>query len=360
MEYLLHFVTPFGLALVITLLLIPVWIKICGKWKLFDEPDSRKHHTRITPSMGGIAIVAGIFTSFLVFADLQEPDKIRYLFGAVLILFFTGFFDDLMNVPPIKKLALQCISACAIYFGGFKLIHLYGILWIHEVPELFQLPITLFLVVMFTNAFNFIDGADGLAGCLGVIATSCMGALFFHYGKFDYAVLTFCITGALLGFLFFNFSPARIFMGDTGSLVVGFMISVLSIELINSGASQPEIAVSPAFIYAVLFVPLFDISRVFMIRLVNGNSPFHADRNHLHHLILSYGFGHRSTALIMSAISLLFISLQQLLPFIPVNLFIACSLLIMMLLINPRVLGYAAQLHHAVFGNSSARNMRMN
>ena len=359
MNYFLHFITPFGLALIITLTLIPLWISICGKWKLFDEPDGRKHHTTMTPSMGGIAIFAGLFISFLVFANISEPDKIRYLFGASLILFFTGFFDDLMDVPPMKKLVLQAVSTLVIYFGGFKIMDLNGILWLHEIPELFQLPLTLFMVILFTNAYNFIDGVDGLAGSLGVVATSCIGALFFHYGKFDYALLSFCITGSLLGFLFFNFSPARIFMGDTGSLVVGFLIAVLSIELLNTGVTQPEIAINPSFIFAIMFIPLFDISRVFTIRVLNGSSPFHADRNHLHHLILKYGFGHRSTALMMSSFSLFFISMQLLFPTIPVNLFIVSSLLVMLLFINPRVMGAMASLHHSFFGNSAAKNIRM-
>ncbi len=359
MEYFLHFVTPFGLALIITTILIPLWIAICGKWKLFDEPDTRKHHTTMIPSMGGIAIFAGLFISFLVFAKIAEPDKIRYLFGAALILFFAGFFDDLMDVPPMKKLIIQVASACVIYFGGYKILNLYGILWIDEIPQIMQLPVTLLLVVMFTNAYNFIDGVDGLAGSLGVVATSCMGGLFFHYGKFDYALLSFCITGSLLGFLFFNFSPAKIFMGDTGSLVIGFLIAVLSIELLNSGINQPEIAVNPAFIFAILFIPLFDISRVFMIRMIRGNSPFHADRNHLHHLILSYGFGHRSTALMMSSFSLFFIAIQVLFPKIPVNLFIVCSLLLMLIFVNPKVLGFIANLHHSVFGNHNESNIRV-
>jgi len=359
MEYFLHFTTPFGLALVITLMLIPVWISICSKWKLFDEPDSRKHHTSMTPSMGGIAIFAGLFISFLVFAQISEPDKIRYLFGASLILFFTGFFDDLMDVPPLKKMIFQGVSTCVIFFGGFKIMNLDGIFWLHEIPVIFQFPLTLFLVIMFTNAYNFIDGIDGLAGSLGVVASSCMGALFLHYGKYDYALLSFCMTGSLLGFLFFNFSPARIFMGDTGSLVIGFLIAVLSIELLNTGVRQPDIAINPSFIFAILFIPLFDISRVFAIRVFNGTSPFHADRNHLHHLILRYGFGHRSTALMMSAFSLFFISIQLIFPNIPVNLFIVTSLFMMLILINPRVLGLFATMHHSFFGNRSHKKIGM-
>lgn len=359
MEFLLHLVTPFGLSMFITILLIPVWISVCRKWKLFDEPDGRKHHVTMTPSMGGIAIYAGLFISFLAFAEITDHEKLRFLFGATLILFFTGFFDDLMDVPPFKKMIFQAISTCIIYYGGFRIMNLDGILWIHEVPLLFQLPLTLLLVVMFTNAFNFIDGVDGLAGSLGVVASSCMGALFFHYGKEDFAVLSFCVTGALLGFLFYNFSPARIFMGDTGSLVVGFLLATMSIELLNTGVSQPDIAVNPAFIFALLFLPLFDITRVFIIRMLNGSSPFHADRNHLHHLILSHGFGHRSTALMMASFSLMFVLLQVLMPGLSANLFIVISVAMALAILNTRVIGWLATIHHKIFGNSNARNIRV-
>src|SRR5688572_23994017 len=101
--YLLHCVLPFGLAMIITFMLIPLWINICSRWKLFDEPDIRKHHLQVTPSMGGISLFAGVFISFLVFADIIDHQKIRFLFGAGIIIFFTGFFDDLMDVSPVKK-----------------------------------------------------------------------------------------------------------------------------------------------------------------------------------------------------------------------------------------------------------------
>ncbi len=351
-EYFIHFVLPFALAMAISIGLIPLWIAVCRRWKLFDEPDSRKHHTSITPSMGGIAIFAGIYIAFIVFADIIDHNKIRYLFGAVLILFFTGFFDDLMDIPPSKKMMLQAISSCIIYYGGFRISSLDGLLWMHEIPELLQLPITMFMVILFTNAYNFIDGVDGLAGSLGVIITSCFGALFFHYGKTDFAVLSFCATGALLGFLFFNFSPARIFMGDTGSLVVGFMIAVLAIELLNSGIAQPELAPSPVLLIAILFVPLYDISRVFLIRMLNGSSPFRADRNHMHHLMLGFGFGHRSVALMMASMSLIMVLIPQFFPMIPPNILLFLLPVLTYGIIHPKVLGTFASLHHRIFGNT--------
>lgn len=301
--------------------------------------------------MGGIAIFAGLFIAFLVFAEVHDHNKIRYLFGAVLILFFTGFFDDLMDIPPSKKMLFQIISTAIIYYGGFRITSLDGVFWIYEIPELFQLPLTMFAVILFTNAYNFIDGVDGLAGCLGVVMTSCFGALFYHYGKTDYAVLSFCSTGALLGFLFYNFWPAKIFMGDTGSLIIGFIISVFAIELLNSGIAQPDIAVNPVLLISVLFVPLYDITRVFLIRMVNGSSPFRADRNHMHHLMLGYGFGHRSVALIMASMSLLFALIPQIFQSIPANALLIAFPVLTYLLIHPKVLGTFAAVHHRFFGN---------
>jgi UDP-GlcNAc:undecaprenyl-phosphate/decaprenyl-phosphate GlcNAc-1-phosphate transferase len=350
-EYFFHFVMPFGLAMVISIVLIPLWITVCKRWKLFDEPDSRKSHAGATPSMGGIAIYAGLFIAYLVFAEIYDHEKLRYLFGALLILFFTGFFDDLMDIPPTKKMLFQVISAGVIYYGGFRITSFDGLLWIYEFPELFAFPITLFLVVLFTNAYNFIDGVDGLAASLGVVITSCFGALFFHYGKTDYAVLSFCATGALLGFLFFNFSPAKIFMGDTGSLVIGFLIAAMAIELLNSGIAQPEIAFSPVLLTAILFIPLYDITRVFLIRVLNGSSPFRADNNHMHHLILGFGFGHRSVALLLASMNLAFPVLVLLFPAIPGNIMLLSLPVLTYLLIHPGMLGTLAEMHHRFFGN---------
>jgi len=354
--YLLHFVLPFALAVIISIVLIPLWISVCTRWKLFDEPDARKHHQRVTPSMGGIAIFAALFISFLVFAEIYEHNKLRYLFGGALILFFTGFFDDLTDIPPTNKLLLQCISAIIIFYGGFNLSSFGGLLWLEQIPIVLQLPITVFMVLLFTNAYNFIDGVDGLAGSLGVIITSCFGALFIHYGKLDFAVLSFCVTGALLGFLFYNFAPAKIFMGDTGSLVIGFIISVMAIELHNTGISNPGIAIKPVLIIAILFIPLYDITRVFLIRMVNGNSPFLADRNHMHHLMLGYGFGHRSVALLMAALGLSLVLIPQIFNWFPTNATLFALPFVTYMFLHPKILGTLASFHHRFFGNHIENN----
>jgi UDP-GlcNAc:undecaprenyl-phosphate/decaprenyl-phosphate GlcNAc-1-phosphate transferase len=347
-----YMITPFGFSMIVTIMLIPVWISVCRKWSLFDEPDSRKHHSGMTPSMGGIAIFCGIFCSFLVFGQINDNMKLQYLLGAVLILFFTGFFDDLINVNHFKKLVLQSVSAIVAFYGGFRLQNLDGLFGIHEIPLMMQLPLTLWFVVLFTNAYNFIDGVDGLAGSIGVIMTSAFGAIFYHYGLYDYAILSFCFTGALLGFLYFNFSPAQIFMGDTGSLVIGFSTAIMSIELFNAAIINPAEAVEPSYIFAVLFIPLFDFTRVVILRSINGTSPFKADRNHIHHMILSHGFGHRSVAFLMAGFHLMILSVHQLNLNLNDEYFIMLSVVMGVLFFNSKTMSALSHFRDHIFGYS--------
>lgn len=352
---LVYLVTPFAFAMIVTIALIPVWISVCRKWRLFDEPDSRKHHLTLTPSMGGIAIFCGIFCSFLVFGQATEHMKLQYLLGSVLILFFTGFFDDLINVNHYKKLVMQSASAIVAFYGGFRLQHLGGLFGIDEIPLLLQLPLTLWLVVLFTNAYNFVDGVDGLAGGIGVIMTSAFGALFYHYGIYDFAILSFCITGALLGFLYFNFSPAQIFMGDTGSLVIGFTTAIMGIELLQAGSVHTTEVIPPSYIAAVLFIPLYDFARVIILRSLNGTSPFKADRNHIHHMILNHRFGHRSVVFLMAGFHLLILSVHQLTLNVQEELFILICVLLAMLFFNNKTMAALSVFRDRIFGYSEKR-----
>ena len=336
MDYILHYVAPFGLSMLIVIVLVPVWISICKKWSLFDEPDSRKHHVHLTPSMGGIAIFAGIFISYLSFAVIEDTERIRFLLGGVLILFFTGFFDDLMEVPAKNKLLLQIGSAAVVFAGGYRIESLGGFLGLYEIPFAAQLPLTLFMIVAFTNAFNFIDGIDGLAASLGLVMLGTSGMLFLDFGRADYAMLCFCVCGALAGFLLFNASPAKIFMGDTGSLVIGFVTAVMAVRMTSLGG--PTFAVHPSAILAIVFVPLYDISRVLVIRFLNGASPFQPDRNHLHHTILRFGFGHTSATMLIIFMALLVMALQFVLEPYGIIVFGIAALTLCMLLVNTRTL----------------------
>ncbi len=342
---LLHFVLPFGLAMIITFVLTPFWISVCRKWNLFDEPDNRKHHQHLTPSMGGIALFAGLIISFLSFSEIEDYSKMQYLLGGLVILFFTGFFDDLMNIPAAKKMLFQLAAGAIIYFGGFRLDLFPGFESFGKIPDVFSFPLTLFAVIMFTNAYNFIDGADGLACSIGLIISASLGMVFLILGRIDFATISFCLTGALLGFLFFNFQPAKIFMGDTGSLVVGFLLIVLALEAIQSTAITSDVAINPSLIYAILFVPAFDLVRVFVIRVMNGDSPLDADRNHLHHLVMKNGFGHGSTTILICLYTTSVISLQlTLLSHMSVILFLMIVSVFSLLVMNSKVLGLLAQI----------------
>ena len=165
---------------------------------------------------------------------------------------------------------------------------------------------------MITNSFNLIDGVDGLAGGLGLATTLVFGAYFLNIGQLTYAVLAFSMAGSIISFLIYNFSPAKIFMGDTGSLLLGLINSVLVIKFINSaGVTEGKIdfPAAPAIGFAILIVPLFDTLRVFALRILDRRSPFSPDRNHVHHFLLDLGFSHRQITFTCVGVNLAFVAL---------------------------------------------------
>jgi len=336
MQLFISLFTPFIIALTVTSLLIPMWIAVCHKWKLFDSPDVRKLHSDCIPSMGGLAIYAGVFMSFFLFADLAHLENLKFLLCGTILLFFTGFFDDLLDIAASRKLAIHVVAAFIVVAGGNRITSLYGIAGLDEIPLWMQYPVTIFFIIAVTNAYNLIDGIDGLAGSLGVIGSLTFGFVFLEYGQTVFAILSFCISGSLIGFLCYNFHPAKIFMGDTGSLLIGFILSSLSVNLlsINEISHAGGIYVSPSFIAAVIFIPVYDIIRVFMIRLLNGDSPLKADRNHLHHMILKNGFGHRGATLVLCSFNVVVILMAVIFNSINVNLFIVLAVCMAILTLN--------------------------
>ncbi len=179
---------------------------------------------------------------------------------------------------------------------------------IHELPESFSLLLTYFTVIVIINSFNLIDGIDGLAGSLGLMASIVFGFYFLQVNMPAYSILAFALAGSLAAFLIFNFHPAKIFMGDTGSLLIGLINSILVvkfIEVANAVNVPYPIVASPAIGFAILMIPLLDTLRVFAIRIVNRRSPFSPDRNHVHHLLLDKGLSHRSITLMLVTINLL-------------------------------------------------------
>ena len=310
---------PFALSLTASLFCLPTIIYLANLKHLTDVPDSdRKLHKKTTPTLGGIAIFAGTVFAFAAMTDyLLVRSEIQFMTSTLILLFFTGVKDDIQGLSPLKKLMIQFFCGAALTaIGNMRITSLWGIFGILEVPPLVGTIITFVMIVSLINAFNLIDGIDGLAGGLGLIASLFFGIWFALTGNSFSSILAFSLTGALLGFLFFNFKNAKIFMGDTGSMILGFIISILTIKFIESNrvaeitSSIYYIKAAPGVAFAAIMIPLFDMTRIFFVRIKNGKNPFSADRNHIHHILLDLGLTPVKTAFLLYLISIFFILLS--------------------------------------------------
>ena len=291
------------LSFVIAYVTIPVIIHIADEKKLFDLPDNRKKHTKLVSPLGGVGIFAGFFLSFLYFLGYSPTSEFGHFLAAGLILFFLGVKDDLMVMSASRKFAGQLIVALVVVFkGGLNLTTLYGLFGINEISYLGGALLSCLVVLLVINAVNLIDGVDGLAGSLGLAAMCLFGTYFCLTGQTPYAAFAFCMAGSLLAFLRFNFAPAKIFMGDTGSMMIGLVASILLLKfLVTIHPGSPFYSAAPALGLSVLMVPILDTLRVFNLRIWQGRSPFSPDRSHIHHLLLDKGLNHKGVTLTLSA-----------------------------------------------------------
>ena len=312
---------------------MPSLIKVAKLKHLVDEPgDERKLHRRSIPTIGGIMIFAGTILGFslwfpsknpyalgMVYDPLRALHEFKFLVASMLILFFLGLKDDIIGVSPTKKLLVHfVIGAILVFLADIRITDFWGLFGIDQLPDPVSYLFSVFVYIVIVNAINLIDGVDGLAGGIGLIASITYTYWFYQTGDLPMALLAAGLGGALLGFLVFNFNPARIFMGDSGSLTIGIVLYVLSAQLIEfpidrlpvslSGVSKPVVAM------AILSYPLIDTIRVFIIRIVAGRSPFSADRNHIHHRLLDLGLNHKQTVLVLYGYSMFLIILALLMP----------------------------------------------
>ncbi len=303
-----------GLAFFITFFAIPVIIKVAKTKKLFDEPDERKVHKAVIPTLGGLGIFAGFILGMLMGVPKGIDTELQYFAASTIVIFFLGLKDDILIISASKKFIGQLIAAgIVIKFGGVLLNNMHGFLGIYEIPYIASVALTFFTIIVITNSFNLIDGIDGLAGSLGLLTTIVFGSYFLYIGQITYAVMAFSLAGSTLAFLIFNFSPARIFMGDTGSLLLGIVNSVLVIKFINI-AARPDVKLSlnasPAIGFAILMIPLFDTLRVFGLRILDRRSPFSPDRTHVHHFLLDIGLSHKKITITCLLVNIAFIILS--------------------------------------------------
>jgi UDP-N-acetylmuramyl pentapeptide phosphotransferase/UDP-N-acetylglucosamine-1-phosphate transferase len=263
--------------------------------------------------MGGMMIFAGTLFSFLLWLPINEMGVIKFLVPSLLIMFFVGMKDDIIGTAPVKKLAAHLVVAFIMtLMADVRLTSFHGLFGIREIPEWAGIMLSVFTYIVVINAFNLIDGVDGLAAGVGLIAATVFGFWFYYAGDWTYAVLAFSLAGGLLGFLRFNFNPAKIFMGDSGSLTIGFLFAVLAIEMVEFEAQDLPHTIDhiskPILAMCILVYPLIDTIRVFTLRAIKGVSPFTADRNHIHHRLIDLGLSHKQTVLIIYLFNLLVIA----------------------------------------------------
>lgn len=329
----LEIASGFFTAFFLVVIAMPSLIKVAKMKHLVDEPgDKRKLHRKSIPTVGGILIFAGTILGFslwfpskspyqlgMVYDPLRALHEFKYLVASMFILFFMGLKDDIIGVSPSKKLLIHfVVGAILVFMADIRIIDFCGLFGFDQIPDPVSYLFSIFVYIVIVNAINLIDGVDGLAGGIGLIAGTTFTLWFYRTGDLPLALLAAGLSGALLGFLVFNFNPARIFMGDAGSLTIGVVAYVLAVRMIDFPTDRlPEnikYVSKPVLAMAILAYPLIDTLRVFFIRTIQGRSPFSADKNHIHHRLLALGLNHRQTVLTLYGYTILLIILPFVLP----------------------------------------------
>lgn len=291
----------------------PAIINVARLKNLMDSSGGRSSHSGSVPNLGGIGMYLSIVVTITIIGAVLETKILLLILGGITILFFLGLKDDILILSPRKKFTGQILaSLLLIVFTDTRIHGLSGILEITIMPYWFSVIFTLFVYILIINAFNLIDGIDGLAGSLALMATLGFAYVFYTYEDISMVVLAAAVVGALIPFLYLNFSRNhKMFMGDTGSMILGFILAVFAVRFINDSELPSQAKYhnsSPIIVLAFLFFPLLDTLRIFFIRLViHKKSPFAADKNHLHHRFLSFGFSHWFTTTIIVFINFLLI-----------------------------------------------------
>ena len=303
----------FSMALIVSYLSYPIIIKVVKEKNLMAEPCHRDVHSTKTPNLGGIGIFLATYLIISFLGFYFEGENLLNLTGAITIMFFVGLVDDLVGIRPKSKLIGQVVVGLfMIFMTDLRIESFYGVLGIYELPYVISVLTTTMVFVTIINAYNLIDGVDGLAGTFAITANLFFAGFFYFNGNYFMSFLSIGIVGALAAFLVFNFSKEnKIFMGDTGSMLVGFLLAYQAINFMSADlTSSFGWLDTKALVYflAIFTYPLIDTARVFFIRIKAGNSPFTADNNHIHHNFLGFGLKHWEISIISALFTVFTVS----------------------------------------------------
>jgi UDP-GlcNAc:undecaprenyl-phosphate GlcNAc-1-phosphate transferase len=294
--------STFFLSIFVTMPLIPLFNRFAGKLHAVDVPDWRKVHDQPVPRTGGLAMTIGVLVSALLWIR-SDSFVHAYLIGASIIV-LVGFLDDVKNIDYRAKFGGQIAAAFILILAGGVKITTLGTLLPESVvlPDWFAIPFTLLVIVGVTNAINLADGLDGLAGGICLLSLACLGYLAFLQGETLITLLAVSLSGAIFGFLRFNTYPAIVFMGDTGSELIGFSVIALALNL-----TQGQTPLSPLLPLLVIGFPIVDTAVVMAERLAHKRSLFVADKNHLHHKLMGLGLFHNEAVLVIYLVQAAFV-----------------------------------------------------
>lgn len=288
---------PFLLAMLVSFVLTPYIKKLAFLIGAIDTPDNRKVHSKIMPRLGGLAIYIGFVIAVIASLELNL-DIIGILVGSAIIV-IVGVLDDRYALPPKVKLLGQIAAAAALIPFGIQIEWINNPFGGYFYLDYLSIPVTIFWIISFTNVVNLIDGLDGLAAGVSAIACITVILVSVQMDYFHVAMLTSALAGGIVGFIRYNFNPATIFMGDTGSMFIGYMLGAIS----TFGAVKTATTVALIVPAIALGLPIMDTAFAIMRRYTNGRPIFQPDKGHLHHRLLAMGLSQRQAVLLMYAIS---------------------------------------------------------
>jgi UDP-N-acetylmuramyl pentapeptide phosphotransferase/UDP-N-acetylglucosamine-1-phosphate transferase len=336
--------------------------KISSKLGHYDTPNARSSHNDFVPTLGGIAFFVSLIVFFFFSNFYNINDTSLSIMLAITIMFFVGLTDDLKDLSPKVKFIGQLLALSVLIIqSDYRILSFHGFLGIYELNMFFSVFLSMFLILAFINAFNLIDGIDGMSSVTGIVISACFGFLFYKLQLFFFMFISVAVISMLLAFLRYNFSSKKkIFMGDTGSLVIGLVLGLLTLKLLTLETETfSSIAIYrkelPFLLLIILIVPAFDLFRVTFIRLKKRVSIFSPDRNHIHHLLIDSGLSHKKASLLSGGTNLFFaiamyLSIQYLglvFSFLFLVVFIlACFVLFFLITNNRDNLRKKARLRH--------------
>lgn len=297
-------------SILVTIILVPILKRIATKIGLLDKPNSRKIHDSNIPLIGGITIAFTLIITTAINPLLQES-VVHYfpLFSSSILLLIVGAIDDKYDINAKIKLIIQLASSFFIAYSGTRITSLYGIAGINELPVTIQYMLTIILITGIMNAINLMDGVDGLAGEIATVGFAILLFFALYMKNYSLSAVYIVLIASLIVFLKFNLSKHEIFMGDAGSLFIGNILICSTLELLNeSYVSDPKLQPYILFSFIGFYaVPVLDSLRVYLGRLKQGKSPFKADKTHLHHLLLLFGFSHKKISFLISILTISFL-----------------------------------------------------